>query len=35
MDGMAIPRPGQKVKVEYYDLLGADAALVEDSGATQ
>jgi hypothetical protein len=35
MDGMAIPRPGQKVKVEYYDLLGADAAMVEDSGATQ
>jgi hypothetical protein len=35
MDGMAIPRPGQKVKIEYYDLLGADAAMVEDSGTTQ
>ena len=34
-DGMSIPRPSQQVKIEYYDLLGADAAMVEDSGTTQ
>jgi hypothetical protein len=34
-DGLAIPRPGQKVKVEYYDLLGLEPTEVEDSASTQ
>ena len=34
-DGLAIPRPGQKVKIEYYDLLGTDASTLDDTATTQ